>query len=550
MKKIKVALSGKELLFHPLYNKGSAFTEEERRAFHLTGLLPTHISSMEEQVRRRLLNFRSKPSSIEKSKFLMDLQNRNEVLFYRLLLENVTEMLPYVYTPNVGEIALQYSLQYHQSRGVYISIDQEEEIETILKNSECKEAKIIVVTDGGRVLGLGDIGVGGMAIPIGKLTLYTLFGAIHPENVLPIFLDVGTNNELYLNDPLYMGKRARRPSTERYTQFLDKFVYALKKVYPKVLLQWEDFSREHALPILERYQGVISSFNDDIQGTAATALAGVIAALKLKQGKMIEEKIAIFGGGSAGMGIANLLVDYLVFKGVDKAVARSLIYIIDKDGLVHEGQKEIREEHKPFAKSQKELASWKKREIYTLRNVVKEAKITILIGVSAIKDAFDRKIVKQLAKNTTRPIIFPLSNPNSKSEGEPEKIYRWTKGKGIIAVGSPFPTFTYKGAAVSIPQCNNVYIFPSMGLAASAGNISKITQSLFITAAEALSEVSGPFLFPPFAALRKATQYVAEKILIQAEKEGLLREPLKESPNKTIQKQLWFPEYAAYEADF
>lgn len=544
-KKIKVPYKGRDLLRNPLLNKGTAFTKSEREALDLVGLLPSHVSNIEEQLTRRYLNFSAKHSKIAKYEFLSELQNRNEILFYRLVLEHVTEMLPYVYTPTVGDVSLLYSLQYNQSRGLFISFDMQDRIEEILESYEKKDVQVIVVTDGGRILGLGDVGIGGMVIPIGKAALYTIFGGIDPAKCLPIMLDVGTDNEDLLNDPLYLGMKHRRLHGEKYDQFLDKFAKAVKKVFPQALLQWEDFPREQAYTLLERYRNEICSFNDDIQGTAAVALAGILAAVRKKKSTLLSEKIAIFGAGSAGIGIANLIVDYIEFLGHSRQEAISHIYMLDRRGLIHDSLPDLTPEQSVFARSSKEIEFWRvNKEIVTLSEVVEEAKITVLIGVSTHKGAFEKNIIKQMLENTPMPIVFPLSNPNSKAEADPEDLFKWTKGNIIVATGSPFPPVEYKKIAHHIPQCNNVYIFPAIGLAAAALSIKKITGKLFITAAEALSRTSLSCLFPPISHLREVIRQIAIEVAEAAIEEGLAPPA---NVEELIDQNMWFPAYPEYD---
>ncbi len=543
----KISLRGKNLLRNPLYNKGSAFTEEERKAFGLTGLLPPGISSMHDQLKRRYANFQEKTTHIGKYRFLMDLQNRNETLFYRLVLEHVNEMLPYVYTPTVGDAALAFSNDFHTSRGLFITPDIDD-IESILRNSGREDVDVIVVTDGSRILGLGDVGVGGVVIPIGKLALYTLFGGIDPARTLPIFLDVGTDNKELRRDPLYVGKRNGRLKGAEYYAFISRFVKAVKHVFPQALLQWEDFEKDHAYGILEKYKSEICSFNDDIQGTAAVTLAGLLSALKIKGETFLQQRIVIYGAGSAGVGIANLIVDYLVYHNISKEKAYHLIYLIGSNGLVHEDYPNIREEVRPFVKKREEVTSWKDKEgKVSLESVVYHIPATILIGVSTDKGAFNKTIVKQMLKHTPRPVIFPLSNPNSKSEADPKDLFKWTKGQALVATGSPYKPTEYKGQLCKSYQCNNVYIFPSIGLAASTVHFKKVTQNMFIAAAESLSEHSLPHLFPSFKQLREVTMLMAYNVIKAAEKEHLIPEMPKDPLEYLLEANMYKPNYKPYE---
>ncbi len=530
MNSIKLTLKPSEILDNPLINKGTAFTQEERDSLGLHGLLPYHVSSIEEQVVRRYANFMERPSQLAKYTFLSSLQNRNEILFYRLVLEHISEMLPLIYTPTVGEVSLDYSLLYHQHRGIYLSYPLKDKIDEIIAHLPNPDIDVVVATDGERILGLGDVGVGGMAIPLGKLALYTLFGGIHPARSLPIMLDVGTNNQELLNNPLYIGWRHPRISGDEYYAFVDAFVKALKKRFPKVLLQWEDFAKPHARPLLEKYRGQICSFNDDIQGTAAVVLGGILSALKHNKKQLKAQKIAMLGGGSAGLGIANLIVHAMMLGGLSEKEARKNFYIVDIDGLIHTKLDRIDHEQMKFAHNFDEVKGWARSPHgkIALLEVIQHAKPTILIGVSAQPNAFTEDIVKTMASYTQRPIIFPLSNPTSRSEAKPEDLIRWTNGNAIIATGSPFP---------GVPQCNNVYIFPGVGLGVVASGAQQVTDEMFIRAAEVLSEHSPLLkdpqagLFPDLEKLREVSRAIAIAVGASAER---------------VDRKMWFPDYPTY----
>lgn len=541
--KLKVSLKGKDLLRSPLLNKGSAFSEEERETFGLQGLLPPHVSCMEEQLKRRLANFQHCSDDLSKYNFLTNLQNRNETLFYRFCMENVVETLPYIYTPVVGEAALNFSLQYHYSRGVYIPYEKRDQIESILINLKEKDVEVIVATDGGRILGLGDVGVGGMTIPIGKTSLYTLFGGVHPRKVLPIFLDVGTDNELLLKDPLYLGRRERRVSEEEYFDFMDSFVDAIKKVFPKALLQWEDLLGIYAKKVLDRYRDQVLSFNDDIQGTAAVVLSGLLTALKMKGSELKKERITLFGGGAAGLGVARVLYDYLVYNGMSEKNAKAMICVVDRYGLTYKGQKTLRKEHEFFAKDK---PAGTKDEI-SLDETIKHFKTTILIGASAQKDSFTDETMKQLCKNTDTPIVFPLSNPHTKAEATPENIIKGTDGKAIVATGTKFEDVDYGGKTYHIGQCNNVYIFPAMGLFTVAFDVKEIPDEFFYVAGETLAEISPPLLFPKFENLRSASKKIAFRIAKLAIEKGMIKKISDDEIQEKIDKTFWSPDYYEYE---
>lgn len=542
-KRVKVCLRGRELLRNSILNKGSAFTQEEREKLGLDGLLPPHVSTMDQQLARRYANFLECGNDLGKYHFLTDLQNRNETLFYRFCSDHVVETLPYIYTPVVGDASLNFSLHYHHSRGIYIPYDKKDQMETILKNAGKKDVSVIVATDGGRILGLGDVGVGGMTIPIGKTSLYTLFGGVAPESVLPIFLDVGTDNQELLKDPLYMGRREKRITGDDYFAFMDAFVAAVKKVFPKAMLQWEDLLGVHAQKVLDRYRDDILSFNDDIQGTASVVLAGLLSALKMKGSALAEEKIAIFGGGAAGLGVGKSIYRYLIHNGMEEKEARDRIHIIDRNGLTYIGQKNLREEHELFAKEKPSEYD----DVISVDETIKCFDITILIGASAQKGAFTEKTIEGLLKNTSTPVVFPLSNPHTKAEATPEMIINVSKGKAIVATGTAFPQVVYKGKVFAIGQCNNVYIFPGIGLFTSAFDIKTIPEEFFYIAGETLSEISPPLLFPEFKNLKEASKQIAFEIAKYAALKGLIKEKDESSILRRIETSMWYPKYFPYD---
>lgn len=538
------------ILKMPHLNKGTAFTQAERDELHLNGLLPPHVSSIEEQLIRRYSNFKSFHREMARISFLNDVQKRNEVLFYRFCLEHCEEVLPYLYTPYVGDVSLDYSNLYAQNRGLFLNIEQKEKIPQILEDYPY-DVKVIVVTDGSRILGLGDVGVGGMSIPNGKLTLYSLFGGIHPKRTLPIVLDVGTDNEKLLQDPLYIGLKRKRAQKEEYYDFLDRFVQGVKKRWPKVLLQWEDFQKPHAQNLLKKYEEEICSFNDDIQGTAAVTLAALLAALKGADLDLKDQKICIFGAGGAGTGIANLIVQKLYKENVSKDKAAQQFYLIDRTGLIHSESKEIDQHQKCFAQPFESLKNWvlEKKETVSLFDTIKNAKPTVLIGVSAQKDAFNERIIREMASYCKRPIIFPLSNPTNFAEAKPEDLYKWTQGKCIVATGSPFPDVEYQGVKHVIAQCNNVYIFPGVGLGVIASRAKKVIDEMFILAAEVLAEAS-PYLkdptlslFPKIKDLRAISEVMGKQVAKMAFD---LKLSQKEASNieHWLKEEVWFPNYA------
>src|SRR5215472_6016620 len=434
---------GHQLLEHPLLNEGSAFTEADRRRLGLLGLLPYHCSTLDEHLLRVYGNYQRKSNDLERYIFLTALQDRNETLFYRLLQKHITEMMPIIYTPTVGEGCRFYSHVFRRPRGLYISYPYRDEIRSLLDNAPNETVDVMVVTDGERILGLGDLGVGGMGIPVGKLSLYTLCAGIHPATTLPIFLDVGTDNQELLKDPLYIGWRHERVRGQEYDDFIEEFVEAVIETFTNsstVLLQWEDFARHNARRLLERYQDRLCSFNDDIQGTGAVALAGLLAAVRVNGERLSDQRIVMFGAGSAATGIADQIVASIISEGYSEQEAKRKLWLIDIGGLVHTGRSDIEEISRPFAQPQERIDGWQvaDRNHITLADVVKHLQPTTLIGTAAQPGAFTRDIVEEMTRHVARPIIFPLSNPTSRSEAKPVDLMTWTSGRAIIATGSPF----------------------------------------------------------------------------------------------------------------
>lgn len=551
---IHLSVEPQAVLNNALINKGTAFTDEERDSLGLHGLLPCHVSTLEQQVERRYENFKQKSDPLAKYTFLSSLQDRNEVLFYRLVSEHLSEMVPLIYTPTVGDVSLHFSVLYRQHRGLYLSYPLKDKISEIITRWPREEVEVIVVTDGERILGLGDVGVGGMAIPQGKLALYTLFGGIHPAKVLPIMLDVGTNNQKLLDDPLYLGWRHPRVIGDQYYEFIETFIQAIKKRFPRVLLQWEDFAKPHARPLLEKYQDKICSFNDDIQGTAAVVLAAVMGATKAARSTLKEQKIAMLGGGSAGIGIANLLVDAMKLEGCSEEEARKNFYIVDIDGLLHTKQTRLDPEQRKYARNFSELSQWQHSDAakFSLLDVIRNAKPTVLIGVSAQPNTFTEQIVKTMASQVAHPIILPLSNPTSRAEAKPEDLIRWTDGKAIIATGSPFAPVEYQGKKYPVAQCNNVYIFPGVGMGVVACRTPKVTEKMFIRAASVLSDYapilkdSTAGIFVPLDQLRHVSRQIAIAVGEVAEEEGLIPKSSKNEIEQRVDEKMWYPEYPIY----
>jgi malate dehydrogenase (oxaloacetate-decarboxylating) len=548
MREIETSKRGEELLRSPILNKGTAFSLEERSLLGLHGLLPPHVTTVDEQIARCRLNFDRKRTPLGRYVYLLELMNRNEHLFYQFVSRHASEMMPYIYTPTVGEGASHFNLYYANARGLYLSYPQEDRMDEMIANIDRKEVEVIVVTDGERILGLGDLGLGGIAIPIGKLALYVLFGGIPPAKTLPIVLDVGTNNKELLRDPMYLGWRHERVSGNDYDRFLERFVRAVRKRYPNVLLQWEDFGKGNAYRLLNRYRKELLSFNDDIQGTAAVALAGLLAAVKETGGELKNQKVVLLGGGSAGLGIAHMLVQTMVAQGVEEKKARSQIFVVDLAGLLHTNLTAFDEQQRPFLQAFEALRSWKlvNSSHISLLDVIKNVHPTVLIGVSGQGGAFTEELVKEMAKAVDRPIIFPLSNPTSKAEATPDELIRWSEGRAIVATGSPFVPVVYEGKTYTIGQCNNVYIFPGIGLGVLAAGAREVTDGMFRVASETLAAFSPALqegtasLFPPFERVRDVSIEIARAVATQAEKEGV-------APHRDIEKELtdriWVPSY-------
>ncbi|HSE18586.1 MAG TPA: NAD-dependent malic enzyme [Pyrinomonadaceae bacterium] len=538
---IKTSLTGQLLLDNPLLNKGSAFPEDERREFGLLGLLPLHCSTIEEQLARTYENYRRKENDLERYVFLMALQDRNETLFYRLLQEHISEMMPVVYTPTVGEGCRQYSHVFRRPRGLYIPYPQRDAIPALLDNAPSQNVEVIVVTDGERILGLGDLGVGGMGIPIGKLTLYSVCAGINPAATLPILLDVGTDNRQLLDDPLYLGWRHPRVRDQQYDEFIEAFVLAVKQKFPGVLLQWEDFSKQNAARLLERYRDRLCTFNDDIQGTGAVTVAGLLAAMKVLNSTLAEQRILILGAGSSAIGICDQIVAAMAHTGNSEREAKEKLWLVDSKGLVHEGRSDLGSSKRKFARPAASIES-------SFFDVVKSVRPTILIGSSGQRGAFSEEIVREMARHTARPVIFPLSNPTANSEATPVDLLNWTEGRALIATGSPFPAVSYDGRLIRIGQCNNAFIFPGVGLGVIASGALRVTDAMFSAAARVLSEFSPVVndpdgaLFPSLEAVREVSYRVALAVGTEAVHSGLTAMSL-DSLESAIANKMWTPHY-------
>ena len=546
--------SGYELLADPLLNKGTAFSEAERDSFDLHGLLPPTIGTLEEQVSRRLQVLRAFATDVERYAFLRDLQDTNETLFFALLVQNLEEMLPVVYTPTVGAGCQQFSRLFRKPRGLFLSMPHKNRIEEILAHPRFDKVEAIVVTDGERILGLGDQGAGGMGIPIGKLALYTGCGGLHPATTLPIMLDVGTDNPDCLNDPLYIGWRHERVRGEEYDDFIEAFVSAVAKRWPHVLLQWEDFAKNNATRMLERYRDRLCTFNDDVQGTAAVATGTLLAAVNVTGVPLTEQRIAVMGAGSAGCGIASLIRKAMTDAGLSDSEAGKRFFMVDRDGLLVDGMDGIASFQQPFLQDKAAIADWKldHPDRVALLDVVRNAKPTVLIGVSGQAGAFSEPVVRAMAEINKRPVIFPLSNPTSRAEATPDDLQAWTDGRAVIGTGSPFPPIERNGAKFKVDQTNNSYIFPGVGLGAIAVKASRVSDQMFMAAAKALAAASPArddptkSLLPPVTSLREVSITVALAVALQAHKEGLTQGVDTDQIDGLIRNKVWTPHYVPY----
>ncbi len=548
-----IPYAGPSLLETPLLNKGSAFTERERESFNLTGLLPPRFETIEEQVERCYQQYSSFKDNLNKHIYLRAIQDNNETLFYRLVRTHLEEMMPIIYTPTVGDACEQFSDIYRSSRGLFISYEDRHHIDDILRNATKGKVKVIVVTDGERILGLGDQGIGGMGIPIGKLSLYTACGGISPAYTLPVMLDVGTNNEKLLNDPMYMGARHKRISQEEYDEFLDLFIKAVKRRWPSVMLQFEDFAQPNAMPLLKRYRNEICSFNDDIQGTAAVTVGSLLAACRVKKQALKDQKVVFVGAGSAGCGIAEQIISQMVAEGASPEAARSQIFMVDRFGLLSEGMTGLRDFQEALVQSNESLKDWNYSGDYpSLLDVMHCAKPDILIGVSGQPGLFTEQVIRTMAEHQAQPIIFPLSNPSKQVEAHPQDVIAWTEGRAIVATGSPFGEVSFDGAVYPIPQCNNSYIFPGIGLGAIAVKSSRITDEMLMVASETLADAS-PLantgqgaLLPPLTGIEQLSKDIAFAVAKKAIEQGLALERSDDEIRQAINKDYWLPEYRNY----
>jgi malate dehydrogenase (oxaloacetate-decarboxylating) len=551
-------LRGATLLNRPILNKGTAFTEAERDKLGLHGLLPPQVETLDQQAARAYEAYWRKGDDLERHIYLRALQDTNEVLFYRLLLDHIEEMTPIVYTPVVALACEQFSHIYRRPRGLFVPYPLRDSIPTLLKNRPNPEVDVIVVTDGERILGIGDQGAGGLGIPIGKLSLYTLIGGIRPERALPIVLDVGTNNPERLHDPEYLGWRHERVTGQAYFEFVDQFAQAVQQELPNVCLQWEDFATPHARPILDRYRDELLTFNDDIQGTAAVTLGAILGAVDVTGKRLRHQQIVFLGAGSAAVGVADYLRAALVQDGLSEAEARGRFWLMNREGLLHTGRTDLTPEQRVYAQPAERVADWPRTSravvgspdpAIGLADIIGRVEATILIGLSTVGGAFTEPIVREMARKVDRPVIFPLSNPTTRSEANPEYLIRWTGGRALVATGSPYPPVRYEGRTIPIAQCNNVYIFPAVGLGVVASGARRVTDGMMLAAARALGEHSpartdpSGSLLPALRDIRAVAQAIATAVGLEAQRAGVAPKTRPEELRDRVAATQWAPEY-------
>ncbi len=541
-KNIKIRLPlGVAVLRDPAFNKGSAFTEEEREALGIEGLLPPRVISMEQQLNRALGNLRRKPNNLDKYIFLAGLQDRNMTLFYRLLLENLEELMPIVYTPTVGQACLEYSYILRRPHGIFVSAKDTGNVAQLLRNARIHDVRIIVVTDGERILGLGDVGADGMGIPAGKLALYTACGGIHPFQTLPVTIDIGTENETLLSDPLYIGLKQHRLCGEPYDRFMDEFVSAVEEVFPGALIQFEDFANRNAFRLLKKYRNRICCFNDDIQGTAAVALAGMYAAMRIKREGLKDQKFLFLGAGEAGLGTGDLMVSALTDEGLSEQEAKERCWFVDSKGLVVKGRSDLGEHKQIYAHDHEFM-----KEFLTC---VEALKPTAIIGVSGKPHMFSRDVLEAMARINDRPIVFALSNPTSNTECTAQEAYTWTEGRAIFAGGSPFDPVTIHDHTFVPAQGNNVYIFPGVGLGVIASCAAHVTHEMFLAAARILAQhvsyadLSQGRVYPPLPKIREVSKAIAIEVADLAYRRGLARNEKPDDLESYVGSLMYYPEY-------
>jgi malate dehydrogenase (oxaloacetate-decarboxylating) len=542
---------GQAKLFDALTTKGTAFTIDERHRFGLLGLLPPAVKTLEEQANHCWHEFSTRHDDLDKHIYLRALQDRNETLFYRVLREHIPETLPIVYTPTVGEACQRFGEIYRRPRGLFVSYPDRDRLDEVLRNRPQRDVDVIVVTDGQRILGLGDQGIGGMGIPIGKLSLYTLIGGIDPARTLPIVLDVGTDNVELLDDPLYLGWRHRRIDDTAYYAFVDQFVTTVREQLPEVLLQWEDFATAHAQPILARYRDKLLTFNDDIQGTAAVTLGALHGAAKVANRPLPQQQVVMLGAGSAGIGVLDMIRREMVIEGLSEQAARERIWVVDVVGLLTDDRTDLSAGQREFAQPVGRVANWGLSGPAQLADVVHHVDVGVLLGLSTAAGAFTESIVRELAGKTERPIIFPLSNPTSRAEAHPAELDKWTDGRALIATGSPFAPLRRHGVERPVAQCNNVYIFPAMGLAVTAAQATRVTDEMMRVAAATLGEASPALadpdqpLLPAWSDLPDVAVRIAHAVGAQAVADGVAPTRSDAELTQRIAQVRWIPDYPA-----
>lgn len=541
--------AGPSLLEMPLLNKGSAFTQQERLAFNLIGLLPQKVETIEDQLERVYRQYQQCHSDLEKHIHLRGIQDDNETLYFRLVSQHLEEMLPIIYTPTVGQACQEFSNIYRNHRGLFISYPDREHMDDILRSATKDNVKVIVVTDGERILGLGDQGIGGMGIPIGKLALYTACGGISPAYTLPIMIDVGTNNKALLDDPMYMGWRHERVGQEEYDAFMAEFITAVKRRWPNVLLQFEDFAQANAVPLLERYRNELCCFNDDVQGTASVVVGTLMAACQAREETIAQQRVVFVGGGSAGCGIAEQVVVAMEAEGLTESEARARIYIVDRDGLMTNDQVWQRDFQRRLAHDASLVAQWNGQG---LEETIAQVKPTVLIGVCGQRGIFTEQVVRTMHAGCEHPVIMPLSNPTSQAEATPEDVIRWTDGQALVATGSPFAPVVYNGRTYPIAQCNNAYIFPGIGLGVIAASATRVTDEMLMSASRALAreaplvkEGKGALL-PPLSRIRHISKSIAFEVAAQAQQNGVALQTSGTTLRELIEKASWSPDYRIY----
>ena len=548
-----IPYAGPILLETPLLNKGSAFSVEERMFFNLEGLLPEAIESIEEQTERAYQQYQKFDNDMDKHIYLRNIQDTNETLFYRLVENHITEMMPIIYTPTVGSACEDFSNIYRRGRGLFISYPNRDRIDDMLNNASRQNVKVIVVTDGERILGLGDQGIGGMGIPIGKLSLYTACGGISPAYTLPVVLDVGTNNPQRLSDPMYMGWRHTRITGTEYDNFVDDFIQAVKHRWPEALIQFEDFAQKNAMPLLERYKDTVCCFNDDIQGTAAVTVGSLLAACKAAGTKLSDQRVTFLGAGSAGCGIAEAIIAQMVADGITDAQARSQVFMVDRWGLLVENMPNLLNFQQALIQKNTNIQDWELRDTnISLFDVMHNAKPTVLIGVSGVPGLFSEEVIREMYAHCPRPIIFPLSNPTSRVEATPFDLIHWTEGKALVATGSPFDPVVYEGKTYPIVQCNNSYIFPGIGLGVLAVNARRVTSEMLMESSRALAECSplaihgeGPLL-PGLEDIQKVSRKIAFAVAKKAVEQHKAPKNSDERIREKIDANFWKSEYRRY----